>query len=154
MSATDPVELLLEKVIGCCKQCPFCKSPCCLTKKDHAGDHRALQHYPVGVGGIRDDDDNKLQIYNCQSAIDSTELFNYDEDKPDRFEPYKVYRKYYPDWEIKPDRSMEASLYWKWFMNKFHDELTVNYQAEHADIPIQWKSITWEEAEQSLKDIV
>ena len=145
----DPDELLTSKVLGCIERCPFCEAPCCLTDKNHGCDHWAIQHYPVGVTGIIGED-RKLKTYNCQSAVDSSMKYNYDRTRPDLLEPFKDYRKYFPNWDIAPDRSMEASLYWKWFMANYYDDLVDHYEAARGNLPQAWKNITAEEAVQSL----
>ena len=148
-SGTDPVDLLVEKVLGCRQRCPFCNIPCKYTCKDHAGDHSALQHCPLGVLGSHDNKTQKLNTWNCQSAIASDLPFIslVTEGLP---VPFKEYRKYFPDWIISPDRRMETSLYWKWFMYTFHDDLVEHFKVKPADIPNEWKEITWEDAKQSL----
>ena len=74
-NGTDPFDLLRDKVLGCKEQCPFCKTPCKYTCKNHAGNHNALQHCPAGVMGIHDRDNLKLSIFNCQSAVSSEAEF-------------------------------------------------------------------------------
>ena len=149
---TDPVDVLLERVLGCKERCPFCRTPCKYTCERHAGDHNALQHCPVGVLGSYQENTKQLFTWNCQSAVASDLLFIFP--KTDGLlEPFKEYRKYFPNWEILPDRRMESSLYWKWFMNTFHDSLVQHYNVEHADIPKEWKEIQWEDAKQSLSKI-
>ena len=150
----SPDELLSEKVLGCYERCPFCKAPCCLTEPNHACDHRALQHYPVGVAGIHGKEDRRLRIFNCQSAVDSDILYHFEHTQPDLYEPLKDYRKYHPRWEIAPDRSTESSLYWKWFMTTHHDDLAEHYLLERADyIPSLWLEITPVQARESLNVI-
>ena len=149
---TDPVDLLSEKVIGCDKRCPFCKAPCKYTCKDHAGDHSALQHCPSGVAGYHKSKTEKLCTHNCQSAVASEGKFR-NQETSETYVPYKTYRTYYPDWDIAPDRKMESSIYWKWFMNNFHDDLVSYFEVKHADLPDEWKEIQWEDAEKSLLNV-
>ena len=148
-SGTDPAEVLAEKVLGCMERCPFCKAPCKYTFKNHAGDHSALQHCPVGVIGWHVASDRKLTTYNCQSAVGSDIDFQ-NKDTCGICVPFKDYRNYYPNWDIAPDRKMESSLFWKWFMHTFHDDLVSSFKVEPADIPNEWKEISWEEAKKSL----
>ena len=86
------VNLLSDKILGCREKCPFCLAPCCYSMKDHAGSHQANQHYPVGIRGIHGAN-NKLQTYNCQSAVDSDIPYCYDFNKPKMKERYRDYKK-------------------------------------------------------------
>ena len=61
-------------------------------------------------------------------------------------------RTYYPNWDIPPEKSLETSLYWKWFMVKFNDRLARNYNLKPADIPTEWRSINWKKAKDSLAE--
>ena len=152
LGGSDPDELLADKVLGCPARCPFCTAPCCMTVIDHECDHRSLQHYPTGVVGRHSATTLKLRTATCQSAVGSENRFRYDHNK-DVYEPYSDYRKHFPKWDIAPDRSMEASLYWKWFMATYHDKLVKQYEVKHADLPAVWKEITAEQAIQSLENI-
>ena len=128
---TDPVDLLSEKVIGCTERCPFCNTPCKYNCKNHAGDHSAPQHCPGGVKGYRDKATGIMVISNCESFVASDSTFANAHTSGSSV-PYKQYRKYYPNWEIAPSRDMKSSLYWKWFVSQFHDDLLKHFNMKPA----------------------
>ena len=149
-NGTDPVDLLREKVLGCKEQCPFCKTPCKYTCKNHAGSHNALQHCPSGVRGIYHRDDLKLLTMNCQSAVTSDAEFTLGKSGV-QVVPFKEYKQCYPGLGYSArSKRWNHRLYWKWFMNAFHDDLVKHFKVKHADIPKEWKLIQWEDAKKSL----
>ncbi|XP_036002936.1 up-regulator of cell proliferation-like [Fundulus heteroclitus] len=140
---------LFNRVIGCGKQCPFCKVPCDAGGKAHAK-HFAALHRPQGVGRYRWDHSQTLSTDICYSAVIRDMNFKCSATNNERH-PYKYYRTIFPDWDIRPDVSLEASDYWKYVMNKYNKEFAKAYHALPADIPDSWKSITKEQAKESLK---
>ena len=145
------VDFIADRILGCPEKCPFCSAPCCLTEKNHEGDHRALHHYPFGIKGMNEAGSDKLCMVNCQTVVDSDMWFCPDFVNPDSKEYFKNYRNCYPKWEILPDRSMKSSLYWKWFIVKFQDELAEHFKKDLGDIPKEWHKISWDQAKKSLK---
>ncbi|XP_071398071.1 interferon-induced very large GTPase 1-like isoform X2 [Centroberyx affinis] len=146
----NPQNELFTKVIGCGKQCPFCKAPCEAGGKAHS-DHCASIHRPEGLGRFRFMDSGKLDTDICSSLVITETKFrclatNYE------WYPYKNYKDIFPDWKIPPDGSLEASDYWKYVMAKFNKEFAKEYYAKPADIPQSWKYITRKQAEKSLKE--
>ncbi|KAJ8377674.1 hypothetical protein AAFF_G00255190 [Aldrovandia affinis] len=69
-----------------------------------------------------------------------------------KLHPYKDYRSIYPDWLIQPDTSIQASDYWKYVFARFNEKFSKEYKAEPADLPSVWKSITKEQAMESLEE--
>ncbi|XP_035986123.1 up-regulator of cell proliferation-like [Fundulus heteroclitus] len=144
-----PQNELFNRVVGCGKQCPFCKIPCDAGGEDHK-EHFAALHRPKGLGMYRWDGSNKLTTDLCSSAVISDTCFSCSATNS-KWHPYKDYRKIYPDWKIQPDVSLEASDYWKYVMKKYNKEFAKAYNALPADIPAVWESITEEQAKESLK---
>ncbi|XP_067445516.1 interferon-induced very large GTPase 1-like isoform X3 [Thunnus thynnus] len=124
-----PQDELFKRVFGCGKQCPFCKVPCEAGGKDHKQHHAAV-HWPQGLSGRSYDGSDKLVETLCTTDI----------------------HKYYPDWHIPPDPSMEASDYWKFVLVKYNDRFAQVYKAKPADVPEAWRRITKEQALKGLKD--
>ncbi|XP_034004714.1 interferon-induced very large GTPase 1-like isoform X3 [Trematomus bernacchii] len=145
-----PQNELFNTLIGCGKQCPFCKAPCDAGGRAHK-EHFTLLHRPQGLGRCRWDETQKLVIDLCSSSVNSDNRFRCSASKGE-WHPYKSYRDIYPDWKIPPDASLQASDYWKYVMAKFNDEFAAAYDAKPADIPAGWKEITKEQAEASLKE--
>ncbi|KAM4536753.1 interferon-induced very large GTPase 1-like [Odontesthes bonariensis] len=146
----DPDRELFNRVIGCGKQCPFCKVPCEAGGKGHSK-HFASLHRPKGLGRYRWGGTKKLVCDICSSAVISDTRFRCKETKGE-WHPYKDYRAYFPDWDILPDGSLQASDYWKYVMNKYNADFAKAYNAEQADIPSSWVSVTFKQAEDSLKE--
>ncbi|KAK7171067.1 hypothetical protein R3I94_001084 [Phoxinus phoxinus] len=141
---------LFKRVFGCGKQCPFCKAPCEAGGEAHT-DHCASVHRPQGLGGYRYVNTEKLVANVCSTDVHSEVNFkcfqtNYNP------HPYKRYREIFPDWHIPADASIQASDYWKYVMARFNDKFAEEYNARRADIPLMWKSITKQQAENSLKE--
>ncbi|XP_045921299.1 uncharacterized protein LOC123980795 [Micropterus dolomieu] len=145
-----PQNELFTQVIGCGQQCPFCKAPCDAGACKH-GEHFAKLHRPEGLGRFRWERTEKLVIDICSSLVNSEARFRCDATKGE-YHPYKDYRDIFPDWIIQSDVSLEASDYWKYVLAKFNKEFAEAYNAEPADIPEIWKTITHKQAEASLKE--
>ncbi|XP_042267176.1 interferon-induced very large GTPase 1-like [Thunnus maccoyii] len=145
-----PQEELFKRVFGCGKQCPFCKVPCEAGGKGHEQHHAAV-HRPQGLVRYSYDDSDKLVATLCTTDIQSECTFR-NRDTKGEWHPYKDYTKYYPDWHIPPDPSMEASDYWKFVLVKYNDRFAQEYKAKPADVPEAWRRITKEQALKGLKD--
>ncbi|XP_061566775.1 up-regulator of cell proliferation-like [Cololabis saira] len=146
----NPQAELFTRVVGCGKQCPFCKVPCEAGGGKHK-EHHASLHRPQGLGNFRWDSSTKLITDICTSLVISDITFRCSETNMEAH-PYKTYREIFPDWHIPPDRSLEASDFWKYVMNKYNEKFAEAYKAKPADIPETWKKITKQQAERSLKD--
>ncbi|KAM9366757.1 interferon-induced very large GTPase 1-like, partial [Symphorus nematophorus] len=145
-----PQDELFKRVFGCGQQCPFCKVPCEAGGKKHEKHHAAV-HRPKGLGRYRYDETEKLSETLCTTAVHSERKFrNTDTEWKDH--PYKEYTKYYPDWLIPPDRTLEASDYWKYVLVQYNDRFAEEYKAKPADVPDAWRSITKEQALKGLKE--
>jgi len=138
---------LLQRLIGCTEQCPFCGEQCDLLQPDHECDHRVEIHRVDCLTGYKWKDTKVMTTHFCQVSVSSELLFRVADDD---YHPYKEYKTIYPRWEITPDKSSEASLYWKWFVGKYYKQLAETYQAKPADVPEEWFHIDWPEIEQNL----
>uniref|UniRef100_A0A8C1VBX2 VLIG-type G domain-containing protein n=1 Tax=Cyprinus carpio TaxID=7962 RepID=A0A8C1VBX2_CYPCA len=136
---TKPQDMLFNRVWGCGKQCPFCKAPCEAGGEVHAK-HFLSIHRPEGLGRYRFDNSKKLVTDICTSLVHSDISFKC-RDTKDQWHKYKEYSKIYPDWQIDPDRSIEASPYWKYVMAEFNEQFAEEYDAKPADIPPYWKNM-------------
>ncbi|XP_062240510.1 up-regulator of cell proliferation-like [Platichthys flesus] len=144
-----PQNELFTQVIGCGKQCPFCGVACVSGGGNHTV-HTAPLHRPNGLNGYRWEKTEKLATDICSSLVVSDIRFICDAPKGE-YHFYKNYRVIFPDWNIPPDGSYEASDYWKYVMAKFNKQFAEEYGARPADIPTTWKKITRLQAQQSLK---
>lgn len=143
-----PENELFNTLIGCGKQCPFCKVPCDAGGEAHT-QHFASLHRPNGLGQYRWTVSQKLLTDICSSLVISDIKFRCSETM-DKYHPYKEYRDIFPEWNIPPDESLEASDYWKYMMAKYNKEFAKAYNAKLADIPDGWKEITEQQAKESL----
>ncbi|MGH0181328.1 UNVERIFIED_CONTAM: hypothetical protein FKN15_004862 [Acipenser sinensis] len=146
-----PQDELFKRVFGCGKLCPFCKVPCEAGGKDHK-EHHASVHRPQGLGRWRSSVSEKLCVNLCSTDVHSDQEFQ-NSDTEWKGHPYKDYRKLYPDWNIPPDPSIEASDYWKYVLTTFNEEFAEEYVAKPADIPAEWKKITKEQALKSINEV-
>ena len=137
----------MRKLVGCRKQCSFCRAPCYYENENHAFQHGALQHRPLGVIGFKWRKTNELVTHNCQSVKKSDLRQSLDEKI---FVSPNEENKDEKDWKITSDSNMQSSLYWKWFMNKFNKELADHFKAKPGQLPSEWADITWEDAKKSL----
>ncbi|XP_041092656.1 interferon-induced very large GTPase 1-like [Polyodon spathula] len=146
-----PQDELFKRMFGCGKQCPFCKVPCEAGGQDHK-EHHASVHRPQGLGRYRHVSNEKLTENVCTSNVFSETKFR-NSDTKGEWHPYKDYRRFYPDWNIPPDPSIEASDYWKYVLTRFNEEFAVEYNAKPADVPKEWRSITKEMAKKSVSKL-
>ncbi|XP_041434681.1 interferon-induced very large GTPase 1-like [Xenopus laevis] len=141
---------LFKKVIGCGKKCPFCNVPCEAGGDAHQ-EHFASAHRPKGLAEYTFSD-NALSKTICSTAILSNGKFR-NPDTEGKWHPYRDYRTVYPQWIILPERSITFSLYWKFVLAQFNYDFAKLYQANPAEIPEEWLTITKEQALGSLKEM-
>ncbi|XP_036372560.1 interferon-induced very large GTPase 1-like [Megalops cyprinoides] len=145
-----PQHELFRRLFGCGKQCPFCMAPCEAGGESHT-EHFTSMHRPQGLGRFKQTLPQELVLAFCSSCVASEMTFCSSETKGE-YHPYKDYRKFYPDWRIPPDTSTQASAYWKYVFAKFNTRFAKEYEAEPAALPAEWKSITKEQAMESLEE--
>ncbi|XP_023202507.1 interferon-induced very large GTPase 1-like isoform X1 [Xiphophorus maculatus] len=145
-----PENELFTRVIGCCKQCPFCKIPCDAGGENHT-QHFASLHRPNGLGLIKSKDSKKLTTDVCNSLVISNKRFRCSVTN-NEWCPYTKYKNFFSDWDIRADVSLESSDYWKYVMATYNKDFAEAYDAQPADIPDSWKTITMEKAKKSLKE--
>ncbi|KAM9765758.1 up-regulator of cell proliferation-like [Menidia menidia] len=145
-----PQDELFKRVFGCGKLCPFCKTPCEAGGKEHKV-HWAAVHRPQGLGRHCYENSDKLFETLCTTDVQSERRFRKSETEG-KWHPYKNYTKYYPDWKIPPDRTIEASDYWNFILVKYNKQFAEEYKAKPADVPDAWNKITKEDALKGLKD--
>ncbi|XP_041840642.1 up-regulator of cell proliferation-like isoform X1 [Melanotaenia boesemani] len=146
----NPENEIFNRVVGCGHRCPFCKVLCEAGGRAHT-EHFASLHRPQGLGKYKFIATKKLTTYMCTSLVISKETFRCSQTKY-QSHPYKNYKEFFPDWNITPDSSLEASDYWKYVMTKYNKDFAKVYYAEPADIPDSWTKITEEQAKVSLQE--
>ncbi|KAM9465891.1 up-regulator of cell proliferation-like isoform 2-T2 [Clarias gariepinus] len=147
--SVKPQDELFNRVFGCGEQCPFCKIPCDAGGKEHQL-HHATVHRPQGLATCRNLETNVLSEEICTSSVHGNGTFQ-NHKTNFQLHPYKDYQKYYPDWHIAPDRSIEASDYWKYVLVIFNKQFAESYNTLPAVYPDAWNTITKDQAFISLK---
>uniref|UniRef100_A0A3Q2VAY0 Si:dkey-85k7.12 n=1 Tax=Haplochromis burtoni TaxID=8153 RepID=A0A3Q2VAY0_HAPBU len=136
----NPQNELFNKLVGCGKQCPFCKAPCDAGGRAHT-EHFAALHRPQGLGKYKWYPTEKLVTDICSSHVISDKRFTRSATNIE-WHSYKHYKRVFPDWNIPPDVSLQASDYWKFIMAKYNNDFAETFNAIPADIPPAWKQIT------------
>ena len=144
----DQPHELLNDLIGCTEQCPFCKEQCDLME-NHDCDHRTEVHRIDCLAGWRSRVTQEMSPAICPVLIDSQDSkFR----RPDGgYQHYKDYKKVYKYWSIPPNKSPKSCLYWMWFVGKYKKQLAKRIHAKASKIPSDWSSITWQNINESLK---
>ncbi|XP_053550715.1 up-regulator of cell proliferation [Bombina bombina] len=149
--ALKPQDELFKRLIGCGKQCPFCKVPCEAGATDHK-EHFSSVHRPQGLGRYRWNKTADLVPTICSTHVFSEGSF-LNSDTNGKFHPYKDYRAIYPDWAIQPDPSIKSSDYWNFIFTQFNEQFAKEYNAKPAKLPEGWQDITTNEALIGLREI-
>uniref|UniRef100_A0A3Q3GJJ7 VLIG-type G domain-containing protein n=1 Tax=Labrus bergylta TaxID=56723 RepID=A0A3Q3GJJ7_9LABR len=147
---TKPQDELFKQVFGCGQQCPFCKVPCEAGVKEHKKHHAAV-HRPQGLGGYMNIETEELVERLCTTNVHSETKFR-NADTEWKHHPFQDYATYYPEWHIPPDRTIQASDYWKYVLVKHNDRFAEEYKAKPAVVQESWRSITKEQALKGLKE--
>ncbi|XP_062334779.1 interferon-induced very large GTPase 1-like isoform X2 [Osmerus eperlanus] len=157
-----PQDQLYSRLLGCGKQCPYCKAPCNVEGKTHTK-HCAF-HRPEGLGDGRWRSnrwwklpgwilDNKIQTEKCVFRFrkKSGLLFINSLIFPLYVSALVQYLNNEEVWNFQPFNST-ISGHWKFLLVKHNKEYADNHSALPADIPEDWKEITSEQALQSLTE--
>ena len=145
-----PVDLLM-KLCGCTEQCPFCNEQCDLGFHDGSIKHIVHRHIPQCLAGYRFTSNNVMSLDLCPTDVAGTGTFRNRQTNQEKV-PFSEYGRIYPTWSIPPDVKAENSLYWKWFIGNFHEEIAEHFKALDAEIPDAWKQIKWENVKKDLMD--
>ncbi|CAL8376845.1 unnamed protein product [Boreogadus saida] len=145
---SKPLDTLTARLGGCGKRCPFCSAPCEAGAVCHKAHHVEI-HRPEGLVGYKSAS-MKLLTSICTSSV-STDMRFRNSDTKGEWHSYKEYKTLYGDWNIPADDSYTESDYWKYVMVRFNKEFAESYNAEPADIPTEWRTISKEDVEKSLK---
>ena len=151
-SHNKPHVLLHSQLIGCCEQCPFCKEQCDCTIEGHDVSHRAQQHRSQCLGGYRYLSTQKMVIPICSSLVGSDHQTFRNEATKQEPVLYKDFHKIYPKWSIPVDISAESSIYWKWFVGHYSEEIAKHFGMKTNEFPSEWRKLTWQDAKKDMKD--
>ena len=143
-----PVDILM-KLCGCTEQCPFCNEQCDLGLHDESIKHIVSRHIPQCLAGYRFTSSRVMSLDLCPADVAGTATFKNSRTNQ-QIVPFSKYGEIYPTWSIPPDTKVENSLYWKWFIGKFHEEVAAHFNAIDAEVPDGWKQIKWESVKKDL----
>lgn len=147
-----PYDLLMD-LAGCTEQCPFCGEQCDLLDADHDAKihkHRAAIHRPECLTGFKFVKSCIMSIDFCPADVAGEGKFCTNATN-DKFQPFRDYAKFYPDWSIEPDPTSAKSLYWMSFVSKYNEAIAHRFGIEPASIPKEWAQIQWEDVKKNLK---
>ena len=145
-----PQDQLFKRVFGCGRQCRFCKAPCEAGGTEHKQHHAAI-HRPQGLGRVEYESSRRLINTLCTTEVHSDGKFK-NTDTKGALHPYEDYNEFYPDWIIPPDRTIEASDYWKYVLVQYNERLAEEYEVKPAEVPEAWRRLTKEQALKGLRD--
>ena len=117
---------------------------------DNAKMKHQTQHRPQCLGNFRWAADNTMMLEVCSSLVSGIVTFR-NERTNHEFQPYRKYANYYPEWSIVADKSLEASLFWKWLIGHYSQEIEEMFGYEQTEVPREWKRIDWKEVELWLR---
>ena len=140
-------KLYKTTLIGCTAQCPFCGEQCDLLEHDKTERHRTEIHRIDCIAGWRYKETSVMSTGFCPALVAGDQSFY---KANNELQPYKQYISVYPDWFIPPNVTSKCTMYWKWFVSKYHKFLAEEYQAEPANVPDQWSKYDWKTVKEDL----
>ena len=146
-----PYHILEKRMLGCCKQCPFCGEGCDWGEHEDDIKHKVRQHRPNCLRGWTTSTTDEIMLSLCPVLVVGDQTFKDEKKDMKEFLPYKEYQQIYPNWSIPGDNSAKASFYWKWFVGNYHVEIAKQFGANTAEIPESWKNLKWEDVKRDLK---
>ena len=150
-----PHSMIFDMVAGCTEQCPFCKAQCELTGENHSTSgniKHKTQHRPRCLGGRHWESDRTMVLEVCTYSVfpDSNIKFQ-TEGAVWKRHPYTKYSELCLEWTIPADKSLESSLYWKWFIGHYSSKVEHFFGHAKTTIPNEWKELKWSEVKEWLQ---
>ena len=150
-----PHSMIFDMVAGCTEQCPFCKAQCELTGENHSTSgniKHKTQHRPQCLGGRQWESDRTMVLDVCTYSVSDSNVRFKTERSNWNWHPFSKYTKLYPEWTIPADKSLESSLYWKWFIGHYSSEIEDYFGRAKTTIPNEWKQLKWSEVKEWLQN--
>ncbi|XP_062568254.1 interferon-induced very large GTPase 1-like [Saccostrea cucullata] len=153
------MESYFNNIWGCSHACLWCGEPCKFALDVHSS-HQCIQHRPSGICGMIDKQTSKMSIETCNFLVESSsqrvfcgEWCKCSIKDKEISHPCLQYMEYMKDpWFIASMSNHSRSVYWRWVMSTFGNELAKAFGAENPDIPSSWREISKADAEKSLDD--
>ena len=147
-----PHDEIFDQVVGCTQQCPFCKAQCEHTNDTHPNSVKhSVEHRPQCLGGYHWKSDQTMILDICTALVSSDRIF-LDPHINNEWHPYKDYTKFYPDWKIAADVSLESSSFWKWLVGHFAKDIQTLYGQSETWIYPEWKELEWRKVMEDIKE--
>ena len=145
-------EFLFKEVVGCKARCPFCKVPCDAHSGGKTqGNHSATMHRPQGLGGYCCLQTEILVSDDCCLSVASEHTFHSPATNW-KFQSFKEYHKWYPNWTIHGNANPDVEKYWKWVFARHNASFAKYYSAKPAKIPLQWQRYKKTEIQKDIED--
>ncbi|XP_074535014.1 interferon-induced very large GTPase 1 [Halichoeres trimaculatus] len=148
----QPQDSLFSRVRGCEQRCPCCRAPCELMEMGHEV-HKALLHRPKGMlphnssclCGV-----NPPTSFEEENAGDGEDMPS----MPMEGDTCSDFLSSYPDWSTSSEdpNSQNPCAYWRYVLMRFNERFAQKYEQEPAIIPEEWKTISQEDAQKSLRE--
>ena len=149
----SPHEVMFKSMFACLHSCPFCKALCDASHSNITNEtHFTLCHRPMGIVGVREGETENLSTSICTEMVAGDGEFTTIE-SPEKWYRYKDYHEvnsYHKSWKITGDTSRKQSMYWKWFMATFSEELANQHGAALETPNFFWKFISFQWAKEQL----
>nr|XP_043887449.1 interferon-induced very large GTPase 1 [Solea senegalensis] len=142
---SDPKQSLFNRVRGCDKRCPLCRAPCEEETKGHQV-HRAVFHRPKWMLPF-------VSVISCPEIMSECDSVQ-NQNMQSTYVPCRNFLSLNTDWAIDPeDQNMQmSSAYWRYVLVRFREKFLREYGEMAANLPLEWNTVTAEEALSSLKD--
>ena len=149
----DKPHEILKDLIGCTAQCPFCGEQCDIGH-EHGSEakHRTAIHRPSNLASWRNTKTQVMVVDFCPVLVSSDRTFKCQKTN-DQPIPYKDYQSIYTDWAIPADVTSQDSLFWKWFVATYNEDITRYYDAKAPSIPAEWLDFTQEALKKHLEGV-
>ncbi|KAM6988083.1 interferon-induced very large GTPase 1 [Tautogolabrus adspersus] len=147
----QPQDSLFNRVRGCEQQCPLCRAPCELTELGHEV-HMALLHRPRGM--VPYNSSYLSRITFPESMAEENAGHNKVTHNMSMVgDSCRSLHSLHPEWSTSTENPNDQmpGAYWRYVLARFNERFAEEYEQEPTKIPEDWKTITEEEALNSLR---
>ena len=145
-----PHAILYKSMKGCEETCPFCGEQC-EGIFEHKGNHTVSQHRPQCLAGYSVKKTQEMLLLTCNEVIGKKRV-KFKNKHVQKWHRFSDYRTVYANWIIKDDISSGASIYWKWFLGAYPENISEVFKIKATTIPPQWTALNWTEVKEALQD--
>ncbi|XP_028275240.1 interferon-induced very large GTPase 1 [Parambassis ranga] len=138
-----PQHILFNRVRGCDSHCPLCGTLCEEAEVGHQV-HSATFHRPIGM----------LPYESCGLTRSPTSITGVNPRvEKDTQDVCQDLCSLYPNWNISTDEhnSQKTTNYWRYVLVRFNRKFAEEFKQKPARIPEEWRTITQQEAIDSLR---